>query len=630
MEKVNDSLINNLRAKLLNASVQKGLELLNSIVDAIQEATDCTMCSLWSINNNNTNGGFRSASLVVRKLEDRLSYYSFNADEDYVHDIDLRGCFIKHVLSKTEQFQLPYHYCDISECQEHRSKKAIEDLNLKFFISIPIYYQDALRVPIALLKLSYRDKPQIAQLDLFSTIIRDVISSCMYRYMLYKMKHIMEDLVKNYQAKGSKRNLGDIFHPILNTILRNYCAYEGASFFMWDSFMNHFKLLLTTGIVNKQLYIKGEKVLINKNDFQTIFYQAGEGFTGEAAKEKRSMICDDLDKEKNNPIHKEKFIESTQNKGKTMMIVPILRPSKSDEVIGILRFVNKTNQKNSKVVDYFNAADKEIIEYASKYLALIIDYFLGEEERNDFISKLSHEFRTPALLINLSADRLIKNNKRSSFLLRYLPPYLENIRDFSKLQLQQAESNLHISKIRVSTPRSQKYITEEHLLKDVICQGKTTVIAFARVEGVRFDDIGIDVNFPAWKLYIDEVGFTTVFYNLLTNAIKYRNPNIGFSVTITGEEINNWLIVNVSDYGLGIEPEDKDKIFLMGFRGDNVTKHNKDGFGIGLPVVKRIIEDFDGEIRVSNFFNPTTFEIKLPKKLFNDKYTKETVWNSVK
>ena len=75
-----------------------------------------------------------------------------------------------------------------------------------------------------------------------------------------------------------------------------------------------------------------------------------------------------------------------------MMVIPIFRPSKRDEVIGILRLVNKKNEKNKNVVDYFNNGDVELIRYACKYLALTFDYFLGEEERNDFVSKLSHEF----------------------------------------------------------------------------------------------------------------------------------------------------------------------------------------------------------------------------------------------
>lgn len=612
-----DTLIQNLRESLLNASTEKGDQLIERAINAILEVTDCSMCSLWSINSNNTNTNFRSASLWVRKLKKGL-FAQFDSDENYVHDLD--RCFIKHVLSQVKYTEKHYHYCDLEECKAHyRSPKTIDELNLQFFISIPIPNQDKTK-NIALIKLSYTEEPKIENLDLFSTIIRDLISSCLFRHMLFNKQQVMEDLVKNYQEKGGKKNIGDIFYPIINTILRKYCDYEGASFFIWDSYMNHYKLSSTTGI---------EKIK-NKFDYQNVSYQAGVGLTGKAADRKKSKIYDNLIREEQiNPDYKQRFKEITAHPGKTMMVIPIFRPSKQDEVIGVLRFVNKRNRVEKKIVDYFNDADEEIISYASKYLALTIDYFLGEEERNDFISKLSHEFSSPANLIHISSDRLLKNNN-FSFIKRYLTPYLEDIRDLSKLQLQQADTNLHVSKIRLNTPRSQKYKPKKYLLRDIIEQGKVTVIPFARMEGVRFDNIKIDNNFPDWELYVDKGAFVTVFYNLFTNAIKYRNPHRGFFIKINGESVGKNIIISIIDYGLGVNPRDKNKIFLMGYRGENVTEYNSDGFGIGLPVVKQIIEDFDGEICVAQTNNPTIFEIKLSEKLFNDNYIKDTTWNSVK
>ena len=91
----NTDLMHSLNEKMLSASTKKGQELLYSMVNAIQEATNCRMCTLWSINTNNTNGDeFQSASLIVRKLENGIEYPS-NNKEDFVHD--LGECFIKYV-----------------------------------------------------------------------------------------------------------------------------------------------------------------------------------------------------------------------------------------------------------------------------------------------------------------------------------------------------------------------------------------------------------------------------------------------------------------------------------------------------------------------------------------------------
>jgi signal transduction histidine kinase len=169
-----------------------------------------------------------------------------------------------------------------------------------------------------------------------------------------------------------------------------------------------------------------------------------------------------------------------------------------------------------------------------------------------------------------------------------------------------------------------------YLLEDIIKQGKKSVIPIARFEGVRFDNINI--NIPNWKLYVDEGAFIMVFANLLINAIKYRKPqgNEGFHVNIIGTEGDDWLIINVTDSGLGVDDEDKEKIFLLGYRGKNAVKQVSDGFGVGLHLVSQIINDFGGEISLTNLREPTIFQIKLPRKLFHDNYTKEATWTGAK
>ena len=80
---MSESLTNTFFEKLLNISTQKEQYLFDSIADVIQTNTRCQMCSLWSINSNNTIDGFESASLMVRKLEKGITH-SPNNKEDFV------------------------------------------------------------------------------------------------------------------------------------------------------------------------------------------------------------------------------------------------------------------------------------------------------------------------------------------------------------------------------------------------------------------------------------------------------------------------------------------------------------------------------------------------------------------
>jgi len=599
----NSDLIHSLNEKMLKASTKKGQELFYSMVNAIQEATNCRMCTLWSINTNNTNSHeFQSTSLIVKKLENDIEYPSDNR-EDFVHDLE--GCFIKHVLEETKKTEKPYYSCDITGCKNHRSIDLLNKLNLKYFINIPIPNQD--NKIIAFLQLAFTENPKISQAELLlAETIRDVISTCFYRYMLSEKRKVMQELVENYESKANKKLIGHIFNPIITKILPKHFSYEGASFFMWDSYMNCYKLMATTGIKHTK-----------KSGYYGMSYKKGEGLTGQVAHKKASIIYDDLDKEKaQNPHYLGKFREKG-NPGKTMMIVPIFNPSNKGEVIGILRFTNKRNQANKKILDYFNDIDRELIEYVANYLALVIDYFLGDEERSIYVAKLSHEFSSPAMAIRTYSDRILENIDNESFVENRLKAYLESIKSFSDKQIQQTTAISYIFKTLRNIPKEDKYKVDWVLLKDIVIQSKEGVGPIIEIENsnISLDSVTIDDCFPLWKIKVDKSAFEIVFDSLFTNAVKYRGNNHEFQINVKAYEREEYLIVEVSDNGLGIEKKDKDNIFYLGFRGENTARFNSNGTGVGLHVVKQIISDFNGEISVSNFNSPTTFEIKLPKSL---------------
>lgn len=607
-----DTIIHDLRTALLKTSKKTGQDLFDSLVKAILESTGCNMCSLWSICNNNTNGGFQSASLIARYLQKGLSY-NFYYEEDYVHD--LNDCFIMDVLHETKKSKEPYYLCPLSECLHHKSPGCINSLGLKYFIGIPIPNYDDSSKAMAVLKLSYIVDPHIDQLQLLANIIRDYICSSLHRHLLLQKQQIMDDLIKNYQKNGQKKDIANIFKPIIDIICSKYCICDGASFFMWDSYMNRYNLLVTNGLEG-----------VDPKDYSEVFYQSGEGLTGKVAEIKEAKIYDNLEAEKANVEHKEKWKESTLKPGKTMMVIPLFRPSNGKDVIGILRLINKKNKQNTNIVDYFNDVDVDLISYASNYIALFIDYFLGEEAQSDFISKLSHEFYTPAHAIHKTAHRLSKHKNDEAFIKRNMGPYLDNIIYYAEFQKWQATTNLYLSKIRRKIPLNKRYTITRCALWDIINRSIAIAIPIARNENVLFNNITIDKYFPSTYLYIDETAFVVIFYNLLTNAIKYHDPEITFYVSVSGYVREDSISIYVTDYGLGILEGDKEKIFQVGYRGENATQHNNNGFGVGLPVVKQIINDFGGEIKVINLKSPTKIEIKLPKDLFTNNYTKTERW----
>lgn len=74
----------------------------------------------------------------------------------------------------------------------------------------------------------------------------------------------------------------------------------------------------------------------------------------------------------------------------------------------------------------------------------------------------------------------------------------------------------------------------------------------------------------------------------------------------------DFLIIEVADNGIGIKPKEQNKIFERGYRSESAIRINASGYGIGLTVIKQIIEDFGGDIKITSYNKPTVFQIKIP------------------
>lgn len=114
------------------------------------------------------------------------------------------------------------------------------------------------------------------------------------------------------------------------------------------------------------------------------------------------------------------------------------------------------------------------------------------------------------------------------------------------------------------------------------------------------------------KVLADEQALQQVFVNLLSNAIKYSHH--GGTVDICLLEDQNGVWVSVQDHGIGIAKEDIPHLFTRFFRGSNAIRNEIPGTGIGLFIVKSIIEDFHGRVEVESVENEgTTFKVCLPQ-----------------
>jgi PAS domain S-box-containing protein len=115
------------------------------------------------------------------------------------------------------------------------------------------------------------------------------------------------------------------------------------------------------------------------------------------------------------------------------------------------------------------------------------------------------------------------------------------------------------------------------------------------------------------KIKGSKLSFTQIFQNLIGNAIKYRNDTIAPIIDIDYEENETEYIISVQDNGIGIDREFHDKIFVIFQRLHNKDKYS--GTGVGLAIVKKVIEQMGGQIWLeSNESEGTTFYFSIPKE----------------
>jgi two-component system, OmpR family, phosphate regulon sensor histidine kinase PhoR len=206
--------------------------------------------------------------------------------------------------------------------------------------------------------------------------------------------------------------------------------------------------------------------------------------------------------------------------------------------------------------------------------------------KNDFISNMTHEFKTPISTISLATEMLSDKNigttpERSE---RYLKMIQEENKRLSIL----VESILQTALLDKGDFKLKK--VELHL-HELIEQAIKNIQLQVEKQGGK---ISIQLNAENDVLLADKVHLTNIIFNLLDNAIKYSKdiPTIEISTDNSARGI----ILKVSDNGIGISKENLKKIFDKFYRVPTGNVHNVKGFGLGLSYVKAIVEKHGGEI----------------------------------
>ena len=217
--------------------------------------------------------------------------------------------------------------------------------------------------------------------------------------------------------------------------------------------------------------------------------------------------------------------------------------------------------------------------------------------RSDFINNFSHEFKTPIVSIN-GLVKIMKSGKLSK---EKEKEYLEIIEEEIDRLASMTTNVLTLSKVKnqvILTDKTKYNISEQIRSCIVLLEKKWTKKNLHLM--LDFDEYYIEANIDLMK---------QVFINLLDNAIKFSYDNKELAIIIEEDKSN--LFIKIIDEGIIIEEENKEKIFNKFYQvdGSDFTEGN----GIGLSIVKHIIDLHNGKISTCSKDNKTIFELELPK-----------------
>lgn len=228
------------------------------------------------------------------------------------------------------------------------------------------------------------------------------------------------------------------------------------------------------------------------------------------------------------------------------------------------------------------------------------------EMKNDFINNMTHEFKTPISSISLAAQMLNDKSVMKS------PKMLEHIssviNDETKRLRFQVEKVLQMSMF----DRQKASLRLQEVDANSVIAGITNTFKL-KVE--RYGgSIHTHLDAENALIEVDEMHFTNVIFNLLDNAVKYRDEERELDLTVATRDLpDNKLEISISDNGIGIKKEDLKRVFERFYRVSTGNRHDVKGFGLGLAYVDKMIREFNGSISVeSEIKKGTKFIIKIP------------------
>ena len=251
---------------------------------------------------------------------------------------------------------------------------------------------------------------------------------------------------------------------------------------------------------------------------------------------------------------------------------------------------------------YMEGQSQEIEELSLAFQKSLDKIYGSYAREKALSSSIAHELNTPVAVMKSSLEiYLMKNKLEDRELKELLDNFDENIDRISKI----IESLLFLN-------RRENTISRKFDIKDLVEE-----IVFDLEDLAEEKNVNLISKMRSREIYTSDILLERVLYNLGKNAIAY-NKDGGLVVFDFAEDEENYFIY-VRDTGLGIDEEEKEKVFDLFYRVDESRNKKTGGYGIGLNLVKNIVEKLGGQVLIRDNLNENNeirgsiFEVRLPK-----------------
>ncbi len=581
--------------KLSRANIQDLSSCYSSIVEALEDLTDCDLAQLWICNPRD-----QVMSLLAMKTKHALSLPMppiavFSKFKDLLSgEAVVRQTPVESDLADPDK---------VSACG---CSQLVEILGLKKIVAIPIPSPWNPRHIRLVANVFFRDNGEHLENEKLTQLVEHVAIA---------MESAMGDLCSYAAARvnflaGNSKHLSD-FLPRLLDAIGKLVASEGAAIFLANNTGDRLEQKATTGTLWN--VSEGER-----------FYVKGEGLTGRVWEKGRTFITpkawfesDSVNKSvEGSPSRSNPTALTSRSKDhhpvrkNACLFVPLVKLT--GEVVGVIRCRNKHPQQTPQASTsfVFSDDDAEILEAVAQAAIPHIDLLLIHEHRVEALGKLTHELKTPIVAVRGAVD-FIQNTPGVRDSLSH--DYLGDILDWTNLMTQLLNS---LDLVRATLLRLPIRCSLINLVPDVIAPAVKQMKPMVHARGFSPRKITWGRNISVPPLFLDRTRFYQVVFNLISNAIKYayEDPNI-FTVEIEGFKQSPWIIVKFRDWGIGIPKGEEDAIFREGIRGTSVVEQDVTGQGLGLWFIRETVEAHGGKVKVTNNRYPTEFTIWLPSRL---------------